>query len=109
MQIKTDRPLIRLDSVNASRLNRAAEKLLGDSPVAVYVDGSTIRLHPMGDDPVTMLTPVSKGDGHGQTVLGLAHTLRAMGFEGRAHAEMRVVDGDIEIQVLSESKKGIDQ
>src|ERR1035441_3585362 len=102
MQARTEKPLIRLDSVNASRMNRAAERMLGDSPVLLYVHAGKIRVRPVGDDPVTMLTPVAKGDGHGQTVLGLAHTLRSMGFSGRAHAEMRVVDGDIEIEVLNE-------
>jgi len=101
MEVRRKRALIRLDSVNASRMNRAAELLLGDSKVLVYVEGRKIRLRPAGDDPVTMLTPVrrkSRGYRSG-AVLGLAHTLREMGFQGRAHAEMRVVDGDIEIEV----------
>lgn len=108
-QVRTDAPLIRLDAKAASRLNRAAERLVGDSPVLVYVRDGMIVLRPCGDDPVTMLTPVrrmAKGQGkyadrhyRSGVVLGLVAVLKSMGFAGRAHAEMRVVDGDIEIQV----------
>lgn len=87
-------PLIHIRSVHASCLNATAARLLGDSPVLVYIEGRKVRLVPVGDDPVTMLTPndrSKRSDGKYRqgSSLHLGTVLRNMGFEGRAHVAIQ--------------------